>query len=91
MSKTKMDSWKDCTKGKNVTKFANERGLQTREASGSHKVMKTSDGKNSMTYYEGDISTGVANKIFKWFKTMGFIVIILGIPYYIINYILGNG
>lgn len=77
MSKTRLNSWKDCTDSKNVTSFAQEHGLEIRECAGSHKMMKTSDGKNSMTYYNGDISTGVACKIFKWFKTMGILGILL--------------
>jgi hypothetical protein len=77
MSKNRINSWKDCTDSRKVEGFAREKGLSIRECAGSHKMMSDNNG-NQMTFYKGDISTGVACKIYKWFKVVGLLVFFLG-------------
>lgn len=85
MSKNRISSWKQCTDSKTVESFAKEKGLEIRECAGSHKMMRTADGRNSMTFYNGDISTGVACKIFKFFRNLG----LLGVLFlFVRNYLL---
>ena len=80
MRKPMLNSWKDCTDSRKVEKFARASGLEIREAAGSHKMMKC--GEYRMTFYEGDISTGVACKIWKWFKTIG-VLTLIGLAIYL--------
>ena len=67
-------SWKDCTDGNKVQKFASSNGLDVRRGKGDHYVMRHQSGA-SQTCYNGTVSTGVACKIFKFFKMVGLVSI----------------
>lgn len=74
---TKIKHWKDCKDDKNIISFAKQNNVEVREAAGSHFVM--SKGNNIMTaYHSNNISTGVAVRVFKWFKTIGLVCVIIG-------------
>ena len=68
-----ISTWKDCRDSSRVEKFARSSGLEVREGKGSHKVMKDPNSGATQTFYSGDISTGVAVKLFKYFKYVGLI------------------
>lgn len=72
-----ISTWKDCTDGRRVEKFAIKSGLDVRECKGSHKIMSDPKTGATQTFYYGDISTGVAVKLFKYFKYIGVICIFL--------------
>ena len=74
---SKINSWKDCTDGNKVQKFAEQSGLSVRRGKGDHYVMRHESGA-SQTCYNGTVSTGVACKIFKFFKAIGIAVLVVG-------------
>jgi len=69
MSNKKPQSYRDCKNGEKVKKYAEKSGLTVREGKGSHFMMKK--GSDTMTAYHGEISNGVAMKIWKFFMKVG--------------------
>ena len=67
-----LHSWKDCRDSAKVEKFARKAGCDVREAAGSHKVIRYK--QMTETFYSGEISTGVACKLWKFFIKAGLIV-----------------
>ena len=68
-------SWKDCTDSRKVEYTAVHAGISIREAAGSHFILEAPNG-DKMTAYHGEISTGVACKVFKWLKQHGAIMLV---------------
>ena len=67
----KINNWKQCRSSKDVEKFAMSKSVDIRQGSGSHKIMRYEN--RTVTYYTGDISTGVAIQIWKFFIKSGLI------------------
>lgn len=74
-----VNSWKDCTDSKAVLRAANKAGADVRHTKGSHFVMQK--GEHTMTGYDGEISTGVATRIFKFLLKIGGVGVIFLIVY----------
>jgi len=73
--KKKISSWKDCRRSEVVAHYAERNGCEVTRAKGSH--FKIKKGTDTMTAYEGDISIGVAVKIFKFFVKLGIVCLVL--------------
>jgi hypothetical protein len=73
MSNHTLTSWKDCRDPRRVRSFALEHGCQVRTGKGDHEVITYQN--RSMPFYNREISTGVACKLWKWFKIMGLLAI----------------
>jgi hypothetical protein len=72
-------SWKDCTDSRKVEYTAHHAGIVTYEAAGSHFILEAPNG-DKIAAYHGEISTGVACKLFKFFKQHGAIMTVLLLP-----------
>lgn len=81
----KISSWKDCTDSRKVERAAKNGGLEIRNTKGSHRIMKDPTTGATQTYYDGDISTGVAVKLFKFFKYVGIASIFI---YFYVQYVM---
>lgn len=79
MGKTILQTWKDCREARKVESFAVEHGCIVRKGKGSHRVMEAPNGSKMPFYNSNNISTGVANIIFKWFRENGWIPVLIGI------------
>ena len=60
-------------RGEDVIKSAQAHDLRVRECSGSHVMIYAPDGE-PMTCYHGQLSTGVACKVRKWFLRLGILL-----------------
>lgn len=79
MSKSKINSWKDCRSDRKIIQVARENGLEYRECAGDHFQIKDPRSGSAMTaYHSENISTGVAVKIFKWLRNIGIAALIIG-------------
>lgn len=72
-----IESWKDCRDPRNVEYTAIHAGCHVRKGKGSHKIIEAPNGQKQ-PFYEDEISTGVACKLFKWFQENHIIVLALG-------------
>lgn len=70
-------NYKEFKDYKNIEKVALKNNCEIREGKGSHKVIKAPNGSTMVYYKSKDISDGVAHKIYKFFKMLGFITIVL--------------
>lgn len=77
MGKVKIRTPKDCMDSRKVLSFAKQEGVNIREAKGSHFRMEK-DSKYE-TGVHGNMSIGVATKIWKFFKACGLLFFILAI------------
>lgn len=82
MSKTKINSWKDCTDSRKVESFCVNQGMELRNTSGSHVIVKGPDNSTQCFYRHGngEISSGVAHALYSWFKKLGVVLIFLSCP-----------
>jgi len=66
---------KDCMKHKAIEKFAIQNGCTIRHGKGDHSILEYEN--NRMTYVRRDMGYGLACSIYKWFKLIGLLVIII--------------
>jgi len=78
MGKVKINSYKDLMDTKKVEAVAENNNCTLRNGKGSHGIIEYTDTNNKnymMVYTKNGVSIGVARKIFKFFKSLGFFVL----------------
>ena len=69
-----IESWKQCRDPKVVERVADTNGCKRRHGAGDHEIIEAPNGDH-FAYYNRELSTGVACKLFKWFVDHKFVMV----------------
>ena len=95
MSKQVITNPKDCMNPKNMEKFSKQNNLIIKQCAGDHRIIEGYNPKtherDCMVYCDREMGFGLACKIYKFFKTLGLLILLIGAGIIIINILSGVG